>query len=79
MAHVVQRSSTTVGGQAARVDGGHCVRVLVFEKLADEADTSEQVSIDSKESAAKYLERMKESLYSEKNETVATAGGIAGD
>jgi hypothetical protein len=37
------------------------------------------VRIDSKDKYAKYLERMKESLYSEKNKTVATAGGIAGD
>jgi len=35
---------------------------LEFEKLVEEGDRSEQVSIDSKDRYAKYLERMKKSL-----------------
>jgi len=34
----------------------------VFEKLAEEGDTSERVSIDIKDRYAKHLERMKESI-----------------
>jgi ElaB/YqjD/DUF883 family membrane-anchored ribosome-binding protein len=51
----------------------------VFERLAEEGDTSERASIDIKHRHAKRLERLKESIQSEKNKTVETAGGIAGD